>query len=186
MKTEPLPSPKSSTKPITKVTRQFFSANSPCWLRNSQQKPVRCRLKNHHLNTFQRWGVDSEVLAAPIHSEKFNENWVGVDWKIINQTTSKGDAWIPQRAQPLLTLKKSMKTEPLPSSKSSTKLIRKVTCGFVSAHSPCWIRNSQHQLSRYRLRNHHRNTFQRWRENSEALATPLDLEKVNENWVSAD
>jgi hypothetical protein len=53
--------------------------------------------------------VDSEVLAAPLDSEKVNENWVGGDWEIVNETTSKGDAWIRQRAQPLLTDKKSMK-----------------------------------------------------------------------------
>jgi hypothetical protein len=63
------------------------------------------------------WDVDSEMLAAPVGSDKVNENWVGVNWKIINETTSEGDAWIPQRAQPLLTLKKSMKTEPLTSPK---------------------------------------------------------------------
>jgi len=46
--------------------------------------------------------VDSEVLAAPVHSEKVNENWVGAEWEIVNETTSKGDAWIRQRAQPLV------------------------------------------------------------------------------------
>jgi hypothetical protein len=81
----------------------------PCWLRHSQRKLVRCRLRNHHLKTFQIWRVDSEVLAAPLDSEKVNENWVGGDWEIVNETTSKGDAWIRQRAQPLLTDKKSMK-----------------------------------------------------------------------------
>jgi hypothetical protein len=47
--------------------------------------------------------VDSEVLAAPVHSEKVNQNGVGAEWEIVNETTSKGDAWIRQRAQPLLT-----------------------------------------------------------------------------------
>jgi len=36
--------------------------------------------------------VDSEMLAAPVHSEKVNENIVGAEWEIINETTSKGDA----------------------------------------------------------------------------------------------
>jgi hypothetical protein len=81
----------------------FVTTNSPYSLRNSQRKLVRCQLRNHHLKTFQRWRVDSEVLAAPVDSQKVNENWVDADWEIVNETTSKGDAWIRQRAQPLLT-----------------------------------------------------------------------------------
>jgi hypothetical protein len=45
--------------------------------------------------------VDSEVLAAPVDTEKVNENSVGGD--CLNETSSKGDKWILQRAQPLLT-----------------------------------------------------------------------------------
>jgi hypothetical protein len=70
MKTEPLPSLKSSTKPIPKVTRGFITNNSLCWLRNSQWKLARCRLRNHHLKTFQRRCVDSEVLAALLTQKK--------------------------------------------------------------------------------------------------------------------
>jgi hypothetical protein len=58
------------------------------------------------------------VVAAPIESEKVNENLVGGDWEIVNETSSQGNKWIPQRAQPLLTYKLLMKTEPLASSKS--------------------------------------------------------------------
>jgi hypothetical protein len=47
--------------------------------------------------------VDSEVLSAPVDSEKVNEKRVRGDWKIVNETSSKGDKWILQRAQPLLT-----------------------------------------------------------------------------------
>jgi hypothetical protein len=47
--------------------------------------------------------VDSEVLAAPVDSEKGNKNWVDGDWEIVNETSSVGDARIRQRAQPLLT-----------------------------------------------------------------------------------
>ena len=47
--------------------------------------------------------MDSEALANPIDSEKVNENEVGADWEIINERSSKGDAWIRQCAQPLLT-----------------------------------------------------------------------------------
>jgi len=62
--------------------------------------------------------VDSEVVAAPVDSEKVNKNCVGGEWEIINETSSKGDKWILQRAQPLLTYKLLMKTEPLASLKS--------------------------------------------------------------------
>jgi len=89
MKTKPLPSPKSWTKLIPKVTRGLVSTNCPCWLRNSQRKLVRCRLRNHHLKTFQRWRVDSEVLAAPVDLEKVNENWVDGDLEIVNETVPK-------------------------------------------------------------------------------------------------
>ena len=47
--------------------------------------------------------MDSEVLAAAVDLEKANENWVGADWEIINETTSKCDVLIRQHAQPLLT-----------------------------------------------------------------------------------
>jgi hypothetical protein len=63
----------------------------------------RCRLRNLHLNTFAFEGVYSEVLAAPVDSENVNENRVCADWEIVNETTSKGDAWICQGAQPRLT-----------------------------------------------------------------------------------
>jgi hypothetical protein len=47
--------------------------------------------------------VDSEVLAAPVDSEKSNKNGVGGDWEIVNETSSKGDARIRQHARPLVT-----------------------------------------------------------------------------------
>jgi hypothetical protein len=47
--------------------------------------------------------MDSSALTTPIYSKKVDENWVDADWEIINETTLKGDAWIRQRAQPLLT-----------------------------------------------------------------------------------
>jgi hypothetical protein len=66
-----------------------------------------------------------EELAALVDLEKVSENRVGADWEIIIKTISKGDAWIRERSQPLLTQKKS------------TKQILKVTRGFVSVPSPC-------------------------------------------------
>jgi len=133
MKTEPLPSPKSSMKSIPKVTRGFISTHISCWLRNSHHQLSRRQLRIHHRNTFQRWRVDSEVLAAPVDWKKVNENWVAADSKIIIETALKGDTWIRKCSQPLLNEKLLMKTEPLLSLKSSTKSLPKVTRGFVSA-----------------------------------------------------
>jgi hypothetical protein len=47
--------------------------------------------------------VDSEKLEALVDLEKVNENGGSADWEIVNETSSKGDVWIRQRAQPLLT-----------------------------------------------------------------------------------
>ena len=47
--------------------------------------------------------MDSEVLATPVELEKVNENWVGGEWVNVNESISKGDEWIIQRAQLLLT-----------------------------------------------------------------------------------
>jgi hypothetical protein len=43
---------KASTKLLLRVTHAFDSANSPCGLRNHQQKLSRWRLKNHQRNYF--------------------------------------------------------------------------------------------------------------------------------------
>jgi hypothetical protein len=174
MKNESLQPHKSPPKQLPKETRGFGSARSPCWLRKGQRKWSRCLLRNHHRNTFQRSHVDSGELPALVDLQNVNENGVGDDWEIITETPFKGDAWIQKRSQPLLTQKKS------------TKQLIQVTCGFVSAPIPCWLRNSQWKLSHSRLRNHHRNQFQRWRVNSLAPAAPVDSEIVNENWVVAD
>jgi hypothetical protein len=93
---------KSSTKHLPHVTPGFVRAQSPYWVRNSHQKLSRCRLKNYHRNRFHRWCVDSLALTALVKSEKVNENEVSVEWKIINKTPSKGDIWIRQCAQTLL------------------------------------------------------------------------------------
>jgi hypothetical protein len=77
------------------------------------------------------------MLAAPVDSKNVNENGVVGDWEIVKETTSKGDGWIRQRAQPLLTEKLLMKTEPLPSPKLSTKPIPKLTRGFVTTNNTC-------------------------------------------------
>jgi len=65
--------------------------------------------------------VDSEEPATPLDIEKVNENRVGADSEIITETASKGDAWIQKRSQPLLTKKRSTKTESVTTQKSSTK-----------------------------------------------------------------
>jgi hypothetical protein len=119
------------------------------WIRKSsqllltqkhQQKRSLPRLGNSHLNTFKRWRVDSEELAASVDSEKVNKNRVGADRKIVTETPSKVDVWIRTGSQLLLTQRKSTKMKSVPTG------------------------------------NHHRNTFQRWRVDSEELA-PLLTEK---------
>jgi hypothetical protein len=185
MKSGPLPSPKSSMKPSPKVTRGFVSANSPCWLRNSKRKLVRCWLRNHHIKTFQSWCVDSEILADPVDSEKINANLVAADSEIITQTSSKGDAWIRKRSHPLLTWISSTNMESVMTQNSSMKHLPQVTPRIVSAPNPCWLTNSQRNLSRCRLRNHHLNTFQRWCVDSKVLAALVNSEKLNQNEVGA-
>jgi len=167
-KTESVPTRKSSTKHLPKVTLGFISAPSLCWLRNNQWKLSPCRLCNHHRNRFQKWRVDSSAPTAPFESEIVNENWVVADSEITTETPYKGDVCIRKRSQPLLTQKNSTKTESVPTQKSSTKHLPQVTPGFVRAHNPFWFINSQQKLSRCRLRNHQRNRFHRWREYSSA------------------
>jgi len=61
--------------------------------------------------------MDSTAQTAPAASEIFME------------TASTGDAWIRQRKQPLWP------------PKSLSKVLPRVTHGFVSANSPCGFRN---------------------------------------------
>jgi len=128
-----------------------------------------------------------------VDSEKVNENRVDVDWKIITEKPSKGEAWIWKRSQPLLTRKKSTKIELMPIGKSSSKHLPKATWQIGSACSPCWLRKSQW------------NKFQRWcvdllaptamftQKKSVVLQVtpgfvrahnPFDSKKVNDNWVA--
>jgi len=51
------------------------------------------------------WRVDSSTLAAPFDLEIVNENRVAAYSELVTETLSKGDAWIRQRSQPLLTQK---------------------------------------------------------------------------------
>ena len=101
-KTESVSTRKSSTKQIPKVTLGFISAPSPSWLRKGRWKLSQCRLKNHHRDSFQRWRVDSEALAGPVDSDNVNENGVGADSEMVNETPSTGDAWIRESTHPLL------------------------------------------------------------------------------------
>jgi hypothetical protein len=56
---------KSSTKQVPKVASRFFSAPSPCWLRNCEWKWSHCRLWNHERNQYQSWHVDWSPLTTP-------------------------------------------------------------------------------------------------------------------------
>ena len=54
--------------------------------------------------------MDSSASQAPVDLETVNETWAIIVSEIINETESKGDAWIRHRQQPLLTQKYSTKT----------------------------------------------------------------------------
>jgi hypothetical protein len=60
---------------------------------------------NRQRNNFQKWRVDSSAHPTLVDIEKVIENWATTVSKIVNETDSKGDAWIFQRQQPLLTQK---------------------------------------------------------------------------------
>jgi len=180
------------------VTHGFDSANSPCGLRNNQRKLSHCRLRNPQRNGFHRWRMDSTAQKAPVASE------------ILNETASTGEAWIRQRKQPLWTQKTSMKTESLPTQKSLTKLLPRVTHGFDSrnspyglrnhqrkllprvthgfdtANNPCGLRNNQWKPSHYRLRNPQRNCFHVWRMDSTAQKTPVATKIINKTASTGD
>jgi hypothetical protein len=154
-KIESVATGKSSTKLVPKVTTRLFSAPSPCWLRNCYWKLRHCRLQNHERNRFQRWRAGFGSARSPCwlrksqqklsrcrprirQSNKF-QRWATTISEIVNKTNSKGDVWIPKCSQPLLTQKKSTKTQSVAT--ASTKQVLKVTSGFFSTPNPCWLRN---------------------------------------------
>jgi hypothetical protein len=49
--------------------------------------------------------MDSLARTAPVDSETVKENGVAAYSQIAPETALRGDAWIPQRTQRLLTLK---------------------------------------------------------------------------------
>ena len=138
-KTESLPTQKSSPILLLNVTHGFVSQHSPYWLGKSHGKLSRCHLRNHHRNCFKSWPMDSLVPTAPLDSEIVKENREVALSEIDTKNVSKAEACIPQRTLPLFTHKESRKKESLPTQKSSPKLLRDVTHGFVSPHSPYWL-----------------------------------------------
>jgi hypothetical protein len=131
-KTESVPIRKTLPKHLPKVTRSFGSAHSPYSLRKSQRKWSRCRLEivtekpskrdtwirkrsppllshKRQRNNFQRWLMNSWAPATLVDSKIVHENYVAIDSEIITETPYKGDAWIRNSSQPLLTQKKSTK-----------------------------------------------------------------------------
>ena len=75
----------------------------------------------------------SSLKHLPKVTHGFGSAAALVDYKKVNETTSKGDAWIQKSTQPLLTKKKSTKMESMATRKSSPKHLPKVTRGFGSA-----------------------------------------------------
>ena len=55
--------------------------------------------------------MDSSARQAPVDLETLNENGATDVSATGNETDTKGDAWIQKFSQPLLTEKKSTKTE---------------------------------------------------------------------------
>jgi len=195
--TEFVPTGKSSPKHLPKVTRGFEALAAPfdsekvnettfkgdAWIRHRPQPLSTQKLSTKTKSLSTQKSPPKQLskvtrgfrrVAAPVDSEKVNENGVGADWEIVTEKPSKGEAWIRKRSQPLLIKKKS------------TKQLPKMMSGFVSVHSRCRLRNIQRTLSHCRLRNHHRNNFQRWRVDSKELTLPVDSGKFNKNGVVAN
>jgi len=61
--------------------------------------------------------VDSSAHTAHVDKETIKKNIVAALLEIITENVSRGDQWIRQRTQPLLTHKQSRKTESPPSQK---------------------------------------------------------------------
>jgi hypothetical protein len=61
--------------------------------------------------------MESSAHTAPVDSETIKKNRVAALLEIITENVSRGDQWIHQRTQPLLTHKQSRKTESPPSQK---------------------------------------------------------------------
>jgi hypothetical protein len=130
--------------------------------------------------------MDLSAHTAPVEFEIVRENQVDADSEFSTETVFRADTWTRLRTPPLLPLKLSMKTESLQTQKSSPKRLPELTHGFVSAHRPCWLRNSEGKLSRYRLRIHHRNWFPSWHMDLLVHTTFFDSGIVNESLVTAD
>ena len=98
----------------------------------------------------ENWvAADSKIIKKllPRATHGFDSANSPLDLEIINETASRGDAWIRQRKQPLWTQKSATKTESLPTHKSSPKLLPRVTHGFDSANSPSGLRNHHKKQS---------------------------------------
>jgi hypothetical protein len=61
--------------------------------------------------------MKSSAHTPPVDSETIKKKRVAALSEIITENVSRGDQWIHQRTQPLVTHKKSRKTESPPSQK---------------------------------------------------------------------
>ena len=111
----------------------------------------------------------------PVDSVVVIKNWVVDNSEILNETTSRVDAWIGQRPQSQLTPKSTSKTESLPTRKSP-QLLPQLTLGFVYAHSPCCLSNRHWKLSSWRLKNNKRDCLFSWCLDWSAHTIPVDSE----------
>jgi hypothetical protein len=180
-KTESLMRLKSSPKMLPQLMLGFVYVHCPCWLSNHHRILSSWRLRNNQRVCLQCWRVDSSAQIYPVDCEIASQNLVAAESETINETASTGEAWIRPRTQSLLIENHQWVAHV---SKSSPKLLPQLTLGFISAHSPCWLGNRHHQLSRWRLRNHHRNCLHYWRLDWSVHTVPVESEIDTENWVA--
>jgi hypothetical protein len=165
---------------LPQVTYGLVSAHNLCWVRNTKENRVAARKE-----------MSPKLVLELTHGfvSAHSPCWLRSSQRILSRCqfrnrAGRANTWIRLRTQPLLSKKYSRKTESMSTQKSSPKLLPQVTHGLVSAHSPCWPKNSQGKLCRCRHRNHHRNYFEIWSMDSSAHTTPVDLEIVKENGVA--
>jgi hypothetical protein len=134
--------------------------------------------------------VDSSALADPVDSETVNETTSKGDaWiqksspvEIITGTPFEGDAWIQNSYQHLLTKKKSTKTESVPTGIRHRNTFQRRRMDWKALTALLNEKKSMKIESELTGKSSPKN-FQRGRVDWETLGAPVESEKVNENGV---
>ena len=155
MKRESLTTQKPSMRLPPQVKPGFFRAHSPCWSEIIIENWVPADLK-------------PSTIVLPQLTRGFviaqSPYWLGYRKRKLSSCRLRNHKW---QCFPRWCLDSSAHTVPLDSkittekwvthdSKSSLKLLPQLTLGFFNEHSPCWLPNRNHKLSRWRLRNQYR------------------------------